>query len=73
MAKLVAVTTTMLASSGGDRTIKAIIFWALIVLIVAGITFVVRRSRHKRNGQGVPDDWHSGSGQTGQEARSPWQ
>ena len=72
MITFAAVTVTVLASSGGDRGVKAIVFWGLIVLIVGGITFAIRRSRTKRTRKSESDDWHPNHGQAEHEGPLPW-
>jgi hypothetical protein len=49
-----------LGASGGDRTVKAVIFWLLIIALAAGIAFAVRRARSRRSS--APDDWRRDAG-----------
>ena len=72
MTYLPAAATAALVAASGDRGIKAVIFWLIIALVVAGIILAVRRVRAKRTTQSAPDDWQPGTGQRGQEGHQPW-
>ena len=72
MSAFASVSATVLATSGGDRGVKAIVFWGLIILIAGGITFAIRRSRTKRIRNHASDDWQPNSGQAEHEGRSRW-
>ncbi len=73
MQHVAVVTPDALLATSGDRTIKAVMFWLVIALVVAGTILAVRRARGRRTMRGAPDDWHPPTGRTGQEGPRPWQ
>src|ERR1700691_107438 len=47
----------LLATSTHDRSIKAVFFWLVIILIVVGIVVAIRRLGSGRRKRSAPDDW----------------
>jgi hypothetical protein len=47
----------VLVASTHDRSIKAVFFWLVIILIVVGIVAAIRRLGSGRRKRSAPDDW----------------
>ena len=54
---------TVLATSTGNRPIKAILFWLIIILVIVASIALFRRWGARRRHEGAPDDWHQHHGE----------
>jgi uncharacterized membrane protein YhaH (DUF805 family) len=53
----------VMAATTHDRSIKAVFFWLVIILIVTAIAVTVRRLGSRRRKRSAPDDWHELGGE----------